>query len=243
MKHIIIKIVLAIVIIFLAYLVIDSIRTPVKFRTEKEKREKVVINKLKDIRNAQLLYKSVNNKYAADWDTLILFLRTAEIPIVKKESYVFKDINDTVGAKLYNKAIDRKFRNLKSLMRHLERGQFDNIDFYEDKENKSLTVKVSQIEDYILAADSLFEDNFNVEDIKYIPFSNSAIFSLEAGEITKGSVKVKVFEARAPYEDILNGMNEQLVINLIAERDQLDKYPGLLVGSMEEPSTDGNWEY
>lgn len=243
MKHLIIKIVLALIIVFLAYLVVDSIRTPVKFRTKKEKREKVVIKRLKDIRNTQILYKSINNKYAAEWDTLVDFLKTAEIPIVKRESYVFRDINDTVGAYLYNKTVDRKFRNLKSLTRHLERAQYDNIDFYEDKEDKSLTVKVSQVEDYILAADSLFKGDIKMENIKFIPFSDSAVFSLEAGEITKGSVKVKVFEVRAPYQDILYGMDEQLIINLIAEREQLEKYPGLLVGSMEEPSTDGNWEY
>ena len=65
---------------------------------------------------------------------------------------------------------------------------------------------------------------------------------MKAGVIKKGGVKVNVFEVKAPYSEILKGMDEQLVINLIASRKEIKKYPGLKVGSMEDPSTDGNWE-
>jgi hypothetical protein len=37
-------------------------------------------------------------------------------------------------------------------------------------------------------------------------------------------------------------LDKQLVINLIASQTEIKKYPGLKVGSMTEPSTDGNWE-
>ena len=198
MKQLIIKIVLAIVIVVLGYLVVDSIRKPVKFNKQKTKREKVVIDRLKDIRDAQVMFKSIEGHYAANWDTLIDFLETAEIPIVKimpdpEDTTFTKTINDTIG--------------------------------------------------YINAADSLFKKNFNVEQIKMIPYSDGKVFNLDAGTIEKGKVEVKVFEVSAPYDQILTGLDNQLVINLVATRKQLDKYPGLKVGSMEEPSTDGNWEY
>ncbi len=51
-----------------------------------------------------------------------------------------------------------------------------------------------------------------------------------------------VFEATANYNDILKGLEEQMIVNLIKARKDIDKFPGLKVGSMMEPSTDGNWE-
>ncbi len=197
MKQTLIKIILTLVIIFLAYLVVNSIRNPVQFRKEKEKREKVVINRLKDIRQAEVLYKSMNNKYMGSWDTLIDFLKKAEIPIVKimpdpEDTTFTKTINDTIG--------------------------------------------------YVSAADSLIKGRIDVEDIKYIPFSDGEIFQLDAGEISKGQVKVDVFEVKTRYKQFLKGLDKQLVINLVAEKKQTDQYPGLKVGSMNEPSTDGNWE-
>jgi hypothetical protein len=40
----------------------------------------------------------------------------------------------------------------------------------------------------------------------------------------------------------LEGLDEQSVTNLIAAREQLERFPGIKVGSMTEASTDGNWE-
>jgi hypothetical protein len=68
------------------------------------------------------------------------------------------------------------------------------------------------------------------------------MYSMDAGEVEKGGLKVHVFEATANYKDILVGLDNQMIINLIKSRKDIDKYPGLKVGSMEEPSTDGNWE-
>jgi hypothetical protein len=47
---------------------------------------------------------------------------------------------------------------------------------------------------------------------------------------------------RAHYREYLKGMDKQLIINLIKSKEDIERYPGLKVGSMEEPSTDGNWE-
>jgi hypothetical protein len=40
----------------------------------------------------------------------------------------------------------------------------------------------------------------------------------------------------------MKGLDKQLVLNLTKSKEDLDRYPGLKVGSMSEPSTDGNWE-
>ena len=55
-------------------------------------------------------------------------------------------------------------------------------------------------------------------------------------------IKVSVYEIKAPFTTYMKGLDRQLVINLTKSKEDIDRYPGLKLGSMEEPSTDGNWE-
>jgi hypothetical protein len=198
MKRTIIQVVLLLIIIVLAYLVYQSVNKPLVFNAEKDKREVVVIQDLKDIRSGQQIYKKMYNKYAANFDTLLTFLREGEIPIVKKipdpeDTTLTRTINDTIG--------------------------------------------------YISVVDSLFgrRAHFSLDSLINIPGWGER-YSLEAGRIERGGLRVHVFEATAHYNFILKGMDHQMIINLIKARKDIEKYPGLKVGSMEEPSIDGNWE-
>jgi len=199
MKYKIIQVILIAIAIVLAYFIYESVMQPVRFNNEKNAREAVVVQYLKDIRSAENIYRQLNNKYTGSFDTLINFMGTAEIPVVKMvpdptDTTYRRTINDTVG--------------------------------------------------YVKVADSIFSKrpNFNYRHINIIPYSNGEKFSLKAGVIKKGGVDVNVFMVEAPFTSFLNGMDEQSVQNLIATKKELKKYPGLKVGSMTEPSTDGNWE-
>jgi len=73
----------------------------------------VVINKLKDIRMSQLIYKRLKGSFATNFDTLESFLKVAEIPVVKMipdptDTTFTKTINDTIG---YIKVEDTLFKN------------------------------------------------------------------------------------------------------------------------------------
>jgi hypothetical protein len=67
-------------------------------------------------------------------------------------------------------------------------------------------------------------------------------FEIASGYVDRGGIKVGVYEIKAHYNTFLKGLDRQYVINLIKSKEDLEKFPGLKVGSMEEPSTDGNWE-
>ena len=88
---IIINVVLFAIIVILALQVIKSIQAPIKFNKEQKIREAKVVERLIDIRNAEVLYKNANNKYTSNFDTLISFCKTAEIPIVN----IIPDPTDT----------------------------------------------------------------------------------------------------------------------------------------------------
>ncbi len=199
MKKTIFQLILIAIAVGLAYYTYASIMEPVNFNKEKRAREKIVIQYLKDIRSTEFIYKQLNNRYTGSFDTLVHFVDSAQIPVVK----MIPDPNDT-----------------------------------------TYTLTINDTVGYVRVADSLFKDQpgFDYNKINIVPFSNGKKFVLKAGVIKKGGVKVNVFEAKTPFSNYLKGMDEQLIINLIASQKEIKKYPGLKVGSMTEPSTDGNWE-
>jgi len=79
------QILLTIAIVVLAYLCVDSINKPVKFQKDYETRRDKVIERLKEIRSAQVAYRSVNGTYTASFDTLIAFVEKDSLPMVRRE--------------------------------------------------------------------------------------------------------------------------------------------------------------
>ena len=73
----VLEIVLALVAVGLAYLLVESIKKPVNFDKEKARREQVGIQRLKDIRTLQVAFKSVNNHFTADMDSLKAFYESS----------------------------------------------------------------------------------------------------------------------------------------------------------------------
>lgn len=198
-KLTIINIALVLISIFLAYKVYDSIRQPVVFENTKAEREVKVVQNLKDIRSTQVLFKQNYDRYTANFDSLIEFIRSGELPVVN----IIPDPNDTTFTKTINDTIG-----------------------------------------YIKVIDSLFSRraNFNVDALRYIPYTDNQEFEIEAGYIVRGGMNVPVFEAKAPFKTYLNGLDEQRIRNAAAQEEAIDKYAGMKVGSMTEASIDGNWE-
>ena len=205
---IVINILLFAIIVVLALQVVKSIQAPIKFNNEQKARETKVVERLIDIRNAEVLYKNATSQYTNSFDTLIKFCQTAEIPIVK----IVPDPTDTTFTRTIN----------------------DTIGFV--KVMDSLRGK---------------RDNFNINDIKWVPFSQPQHqYELEAGTSERNGIKIPVCEARTPYEVYLatpgDAFSEkewnQRRDNAKAEKESINRYAGLKVGSMEEATTDGNWE-
>jgi hypothetical protein len=80
-------------IIGLAYLMVDSIREPIAFKNEKEKREAAVVEKLIKIRQVQEIYRSVTGEFASNFDSLSATITNGQIPVFKVEG----DPDDPTG--------------------------------------------------------------------------------------------------------------------------------------------------
>jgi hypothetical protein len=78
------QIILALAIVALGYALYRSIQTPIEFEKVKKARYEATIQKLKDIRTAELAYKDEHGKFTGSFDTLINFIKYDSLSIVKK---------------------------------------------------------------------------------------------------------------------------------------------------------------
>jgi hypothetical protein len=80
----VIQIVLIAVAIILAFFIFKSIERPVEFEKVKDLRYKTTIERLKDIRKAQLAYKDLHGTFTGSWDTLLNFIENDSLPIIRR---------------------------------------------------------------------------------------------------------------------------------------------------------------
>jgi hypothetical protein len=78
------QIVLFIVAVVLTYFIYKSIQRPIEFKKAKDARYEVTVERLKDIRKAELAYKDVYGKFTGSWDTLINFVINDSLRNVRK---------------------------------------------------------------------------------------------------------------------------------------------------------------
>lgn len=91
----ILNILLWALIFFLGYLTFDSIYGEIKFNKLKEKRYMVVIESLKDIRDAQLAHRTVTGKFSDNFEGLIKFVDTAKFTITQRKDSTILDVEKT----------------------------------------------------------------------------------------------------------------------------------------------------
>ena len=88
-----IKAVLYVISVVLAYQIYLSVMAPITFNKTREERFSSVIEKLKDIRDAQVAYKTVNGEFAKDFESLISFIDTGVYTITQQKDSSFMRYN------------------------------------------------------------------------------------------------------------------------------------------------------
>jgi len=210
----VLQILLAFAIVAFGYLAYQSIMKPIKFGEIKKERYEKITQQLKDIRKAQNAYKEVNKKYTGSFDTLISFIKSDSMPMIK-----------SIGS-LTDEQIEAGMTEKEAVVKG-----FITRD----------TVMVSALE-------TTFNKDFDIENLRYVPFTQEQIeFKMAAGIVVTGSnVKVQVFEANVSNKYIFADILDEYLDEYKEEngnRIRMNKYPGLKVGSLEEANNgSGNWE-
>ena len=82
-------------IVFFSYKIYTSINSPINFNKVKTERYKKVINRLKEIRTAQIAYKDVNGIYSDNFDSLVSFIDNGIFTLIEKRDSSFLEYNRT----------------------------------------------------------------------------------------------------------------------------------------------------
>lgn len=242
----VINILLALCVVGLGYIFYGSIMGPIKFDREKTIRDTEVINRLIDIRSAQVEYHAQHGGYYTDsFDSLIAFVKTGKLPVVNKVG----ELNDT---QLENGWTESKVLNLykeakEAKNRYTAKAKWDEAieaGFVTRDEEGNINYLFSRDTVWVSLYDSIYKGRINPDSLRYVPFGNGAEFEMEVGlDSTKSGSFMSLFEARVLFDIYLEGLNEQEIINLIDEREQLGRYPGMKVGDAFSGNNNaGNWE-
>lgn len=224
----VVRILLGISIVFLSYLCVVSVLTPIRFEEEKAKREKMIVQHLINIRAAELEFKEANGYYTANVDSLINFLQTAKKKEVMKEGALTE-------AQLEAGLTEEK------AVKIIKKGDLKEIEANGLTNFRRDTVYTDMVV-------SLYKGAYtaeNVANLFVIPFSQGKRFEFEVNNeyMSNSGIRVPLFEARAHYETYLSDLDKQELTNAKDVAKTLDKYAGLKVGSVVEPNNNaGNWE-
>jgi len=221
-----VELVLLVAIVALVVAIVNSIMEPVRFNKAKDRRETVAIQRLKDIRTLEVAYNSVNGKYTADFDSLFNFYKTGQMDVVMQIGSA-----DDSAAVANTEALRKRNRKITAQ---------EMYDLYQQGQNL-----VFSINNKVNVRDTLFNgrEDFSIDSLRYIPFSGKQEVLLDALVKTVSGVPVPLFEAKVPYKALLKGLDNQLRINLDADRRASNRYEGLQVGNVTAPNNNaGNWE-
>ena len=193
--------------IILVFQIYNSIDAPIEFNKVKNERYQKVIERLKDIRNAQVAFKSVNGIYSDNFDSLVNFIETGQFTIIEKRDSSYMQY-------------DRVYR----------------IDMLRE-------VVVVDTLGFVSVKDSLFKNDNRYKDLALVPIDGiDEKFSIKADIIDKNGYNVPVFEVKVLKDVILFDQNKDL---LMQEKETVSvdgvNGPALVLGSLEDVSTNGNW--
>ena len=223
---VIVEILLLLAILGLIYLIVNSIMAPVNFNKEKAAREQVAIQRLKDIRTLEVAFKGTTGRFTSSIDSLADFYNKGKMEVVMQ-----------IGSQDDSLAVANTAR-IKKQNKKITTDEL--MALYRSGESLVFSTKTE-----IPVKDTLFNNrpDFCVDSLAFIPFSGKQKVQMESIVKTVSGVPVPLFEARMPYRALLKGLDNQLRINLDADRRAQNKYEGLQVGSVTAPNNNaGNWE-
>lgn len=210
----VIQIVLFIVALFLAYLIYSSIQKPLEFEKAKKTRYDATIERLKDIRKAEIAFRETYGEFTGSWDTLISFVKYDSLKNVRK-------IGVLTDSMIAEGISERKAIRLGLIIRDTIRESVLTTLFTTDYPIDKLK--------YIPLINEKIE--FQLGAAIYTTGSGIKVPIFEARAHNNNILKG------------LNPEFDQLIINLNEQKRANELYPGLKVGSLTETNNNsGNWE-
>jgi hypothetical protein len=239
----IIQIILGVIVVVLAYLLYDSLMKPIRFNNAVEYRKDLVVQRLKHIRDLQVAYKDNYGRYSGGFDTLINFYKNDSLKIVRQ-----------VGSWDDSIAVAKKLVYTDTIRIAVKNTMFVNKDTIKIAVKDSAIVSkdfrfipIEMNDSTVVCKDSMkvikITPWFDIDSIAFVPVVHEP-FQLQAiSYMSISKVTIPLFEAGVHNDVYLRGLDRQSIVNLNDEQDNMNKYPGVKVGSVTQPNNNaGNWE-
>lgn len=213
----VVSILLWVVTIFIGYLIYQSVMKPIKFDQEKEARYKLAVQKMIDLKKAQLGYKKVHGEYAKSFEQLIDFVDNGSFDIVTRRDTSIIDYKKNAAFRITTDATG-------------EGGFFKDTIIT----NKIGTVAVK---------DSLFKGTDRYKYLKSVKIDDREIpIEMKTSFVIRNETKLPVFEATIDKNAILEGLDPDL-LEQEKKVEDINEINGdkITLGSLVEVTLSGNW--
>lgn len=196
------------------YLIYSSVMAPIRFDQEKEIRFEAAVNKMLDIKKAQLAYKSIKGHYAPTFDSLVNFIESERFEIIERKDTSVPDVARNAAFGLSNG----------------EGGYFKDIVI-----TKSLGFKSVK--------DSLFKNTDRYKRLNKVKIEDFEVpVKMETGSIVVKDKAFPTLEVTIDKNEILKGMDEDL-LEQEKKITSIDEINGekITLGSLNDVTLTGNW--
>ena len=180
----------------LVFAIYNSINAPIEFNMVKNERYLKVIDRLKDIRNAQVAFKSVNGIYSNDFEELVKFVDSAQFTIVQKRDSSYMQYDRVYRIDMLREVIVVDTLGYVSVKDSL----FSNTDSY--KSMASIPIEGID-EKFKLKADIIDKNGYNVPVFEVRVSKDLILFDQNKDLITQEKQTVSVDGVNGP--DIVLG--------------------------------------
>lgn len=244
------SILLGVACLFLVYVCIDSVVTPIRFEQTRAEREVAVVENLINIRAAEAEFKLVHGRYQGDLDSLVLFLQnTPKKEVMKEGSLTDKQLEAGLTELKATRILEKALAKAAAKLKIDDKDQLYAYIWKNDRDVQSNGLAGFRRDTiYKNMIETLYKGKYtaeNVDQITYIPYTDKLRFETELNNdyTTSQGIHVPLIEVRAHYNTYLADLDNQERVNLIDKETKLEHYPGLKIGSIEAPNNNaGNWE-
>lgn len=158
----------------------------------------------------------------------------------KREQAVIEKLTKIRQAQeMYRNITGHYASNFDTLAYVLKNGQFMIIQAFGDPDDPTNTEKIQR--DTLLkpAKDSLLVLGWNVDSLRYVPYGDGQLFTIQADTMTYQSTLVDVVEVGVARKVFMGKFGD---IRFAKYDDSYDPNAQLKFGNMFAPNTAGNWE-
>lgn len=225
--NVLMYVILPVSVIYFAYVDYKAVKDEIDLIAKFDLIQRETKQRLKDIRDAEVEFRNIHGHFTSDWDSLKNFVANENALIINRKGDVPEKITLEMAKFLGYKEIPEKVISEVEAWKLAQAGMISG--FERDTTYEPVMKKIFQSDKYM--AKRVSEYPFSVDSLDIMPFSGGKQFKLEAGIINRNNINVAVFEAGQP---------EPLVLTTGDGRKLKAPLP-LIVGSMVDPTTNGNW--